>query len=120
MGLMDKLWDDVMAGPQPERGLGRFRKIKTKTNGEGEGSSSLQRSLSTPTSPEAPATPTTPTTPMSPGLGPVHRDNVWRMTEPRSNPATRGIGSQVYDKPEPNSPTVYDWLYSGETKSKHR
>ncbi|MCO5594663.1 hypothetical protein L7F22_048696 [Adiantum nelumboides] len=25
MGLLDKLWDDVVAGPQPERGLGRLR-----------------------------------------------------------------------------------------------
>ncbi|KAH7352480.1 hypothetical protein KP509_19G048000 [Ceratopteris richardii] len=25
MGLLDKLWDDVVAGPQPEKGLGRLR-----------------------------------------------------------------------------------------------
>ncbi|KAG6550469.1 hypothetical protein Mapa_008013 [Marchantia paleacea] len=25
MGLLDKLWDDVVAGPQPEKGLGKLR-----------------------------------------------------------------------------------------------
>ncbi|KAH0462848.1 hypothetical protein IEQ34_010423 [Dendrobium chrysotoxum] len=26
MGLLDKLWDDTLAGPRPEKGLGRLRK----------------------------------------------------------------------------------------------
>ncbi|OAY65160.1 hypothetical protein ACMD2_11933, partial [Ananas comosus] len=26
MGLLDKLWDDTVAGPRPETGLGRLRK----------------------------------------------------------------------------------------------
>ena len=26
MGLLDKLWDDVVAGPMPDRGLGRLRR----------------------------------------------------------------------------------------------
>lgn len=26
MGFLDKLWDDTVAGPQPEKGLGRLRK----------------------------------------------------------------------------------------------
>lgn len=30
MVLLEKLWDDVVAGPQPERGLGRLRKITTQ------------------------------------------------------------------------------------------
>uniref|UniRef100_A0A2P2L8F1 Uncharacterized protein n=1 Tax=Rhizophora mucronata TaxID=61149 RepID=A0A2P2L8F1_RHIMU len=29
MVLLDKLWDDVAAGPPPDRGLGRLRKITT-------------------------------------------------------------------------------------------
>ena len=28
MVLLEKLWDDVVAGPQPDRGLGKLRKIK--------------------------------------------------------------------------------------------
>ena len=29
MGLLDKLWDDTLAGPQPETGLGKLRKPNT-------------------------------------------------------------------------------------------
>jgi hypothetical protein len=25
--MLDKIWDDVMAGPHPQRGLGKLRKI---------------------------------------------------------------------------------------------
>lgn len=30
--MLDKIWDDVMAGPQPERGLGKFRKLYVTTS----------------------------------------------------------------------------------------
>ncbi|MEI4850434.1 hypothetical protein Q8G46_27625, partial [Klebsiella pneumoniae] len=105
--MLDKLWDDVLAGPHPQRGLGKFRKMNTNnisvtTNNEGDVGSSNQRSLSMPSSPGAPATPTTP----SPTA--VRKaDNVWRSVfNPGSNLASRGMGSQVFDKPQPNSPTV--------------
>ncbi|KAK4589872.1 hypothetical protein RGQ29_020455 [Quercus rubra] len=119
MVLLEKLWDDVLAGPQPERGLGKFRKISTKPINIpapdvdiGEGSK-FQRSLSMPASPAVPVTPTTPAS--------ARKENVWRSVfHPGSNLATKKIGSQYFDKPQPNSPTVYDWLYSGETKSEHR
>ncbi|XP_022720997.1 auxin-repressed 12.5 kDa protein-like [Durio zibethinus] len=114
MVLLEKLWDDVVAGPQPERGLGRLRKITTQRStikDEGEGSK-YQRSMSMPSSPGTPATPTTPVS--------ARRENVWRSVfNPGSNLATKSIGAEVFDKPQPNSPTVYDWLYSGETRSKH-
>ncbi|GMI72839.1 dormancy-associated protein-like 1, DORMANCY-ASSOCIATED PROTEIN 1 [Hibiscus trionum] len=109
MVLLEKLWDDVVAGPQPERGLGRLRKIATTPplSTKDEGSSMAM-----------PGTPTTPKTPTSPVS--ARRDNVWRSVfNPGSNLATKGIGAEVFDKPQPNSPTVYDWLYSGETRSKH-
>ena len=118
MVLLDKLWDDVLAGPHPDRGLGKLRKIK---DGEG-GGSKYQRSLSMPASSSSSSTPTTPMTPAT--LSPTAaraKDNVWRSVfNPGSNLATKGIGADVFDKPQPNSPTVYDWLYSGETRSKHR
>ncbi|KAL8109296.1 hypothetical protein AgCh_025409 [Apium graveolens] len=118
--MLDKIWDDVMAGPQPQRGLGKFRKLYVTTPdtaGSGEESGKYVRSLSMPSTPEAPATPTTPTTP-SPSA--PRKDNVWRSVfNPGSNLASRSMGSQVFDKPNPNTPTVYDWLYSGETKSKN-
>lgn len=67
----------------------------------------MQQTVGSLLSPGAPMTPTTPTTP-SPTA--ARKDNVWRSVfSPRSNLATRSMGSQMYDKPEPNSPTVYDW-----------
>ncbi|KAH7546037.1 hypothetical protein FEM48_Zijuj01G0158200 [Ziziphus jujuba var. spinosa] len=120
MVLLEKLWDDVLAGPQPDRGLGKLRKLSTKPvplnmkDGEGAEGSKYQRSMSMPASPGTPSTPLTPGTPSQ-------KDNVWRSVfNPGRNLATRSIGAQVFDKPEPNSPTVYDWLYSGETRSKHQ
>ncbi|KAG9439200.1 hypothetical protein H6P81_019365 [Aristolochia fimbriata] len=111
MVLLEKLWDDVIAGPHPDRGLGKLRKVTTRrlsVEVEGESSSGnekFQRSLTMPATPATPATPTTPTTPSS-----AKKDNVWRSVfNPGSNLATRTIGAQVFDKPHPNSPTVYDW-----------
>ncbi|XP_027363878.1 dormancy-associated protein 1 [Abrus precatorius] len=116
MVLLEKLWDDVVAGPQPERGLGKLRKLTTNVKTEGEGSK-YQRTLSMPSTPTTPVTPTTPTTPGSARKA----DNVWRSVfHPGSNSATKSIGAEMFDKPLPNTPTVYDWLYSGETRSKHR
>jgi len=126
MVLLEKLWDDVVAGPQPDRGLGRLRKLTTqpisiiKDGGEG-GSSKYARSISVPTA--AAGSPTTPVTPMTPTTpGSARKENVWRSVfHPGSNIATRGIGNNVFDKPShPNSPTVYDWLYSGDSRSEHR
>ena len=76
--------------------------------GAGEASSSkYQRSMSMPPSPATPATPGTPTTP-SPTA--ARKENVWRSVfHPGSNIATKGLGSDLFDKPQPNSPTVYDW-----------
>lgn len=67
----------------------------------GEGSK-FQRSLSMPASPAIPLTPTTPAS--------ARKENVWRSVfHPGSNLATKRIGNQYFDKPQPNSPTVYDW-----------
>ncbi|CAL0331382.1 unnamed protein product [Lupinus luteus] len=116
MVLLEKLWDDVVAGPHPDRGLGRLRKITTSQPLniiKGEGSNKYHRAILMP------ATPTTPLTPMTPLAG-RRVDNVWRSVfHPGRNLATKTIGAQMFDKPLPNSPTVYDWLYSCETKSKH-
>ncbi len=124
MVLLEKLWDDVLAGPQPDRGLGKLRKLTTKPltvktdEGESSSSSKYQRSMSMPSSPGTPATPMTPTTPTS-----ARKDNVWRSVfHPGSNLATKGMGSDYFDKPtkkDTPTPTVYDWLYSGETRTKH-
>ncbi|KAL3741809.1 hypothetical protein ACJRO7_017302 [Eucalyptus globulus] len=122
MVLLEKLWDDVVAGPQPERGLGRLRKLATSKPlvvadageaGESSAGGKYQRSVSMPTTPRTPATPASPAS--------ARKENVWRSVfHPGSNLATKKIGSEYFDKPQPNSPTVYDWLYSGETRSQHR
>ncbi|KAL0535039.1 hypothetical protein IC582_029351 [Cucumis melo] len=108
--MLEKFWDDVVAGPHPDRGLGRLRRIATGIT-DAEGGRQYQRSLSMPTSPETPSSPASPRA----------ADNVWRSVfNPGSNLATKTIGSNVFDKPQPNSPSVYDWLYSEGTKSEHR
>ncbi|KZV53230.1 auxin-repressed 12.5 kDa protein [Dorcoceras hygrometricum] len=105
MVLLDHLWDDVVAGPQPGRGLKHLKKdfakplIVKDTGGEGSGSSKYARSLSMPASPGTP-----PTTPAA------QRGNVWRSVfHPGSNLATKNVGANYFDKPQPDSPTVYDW-----------
>ncbi|MCO5563723.1 hypothetical protein L7F22_017370 [Adiantum nelumboides] len=103
MGLLDKLWDDVVAGPQPERaytfysrgcqdsfllcGISSFDHEKFKRSGS---------------------------LPISPALGsPAARDreNIWTTVfHPGSNKHMKKLGSEKFDKHVPNSPTVYDCL----------
>ncbi|KAF7805084.1 dormancy-associated protein-like protein 3-like isoform X2 [Senna tora] len=40
MGLLDQLWDDTLAGPPPENGLGKLRKHHTFTPRSGSGKES--------------------------------------------------------------------------------
>lgn len=83
----------------------------------------IQRSLSMESSSSSTSPPASPTTASSPSASstPRDRENVWRSVfNPGSNLNTKTIGSQKFDKAEPQSPTVYDWLYSGETRSKWR
>ncbi|KAK4760220.1 hypothetical protein SAY87_023351 [Trapa incisa] len=112
MVLLEKLWDDVVAGLQPERGLVKLRKISVKPrDGDAEGSKSKykKRSMSMPVlvnSPKTPGTMSTPTSPMSAGTA----YKVWRSVfHPGSNIATKTIDGNYLDKPtQSNSPTVYD------------
>jgi hypothetical protein len=56
--------------------------------------------------------PTTPTTPVTPSSSstPPRGGNVWRSVfHPGSNLATKSLGANLFDRPQPNSPTVYDW-----------
>ncbi|KAL1214988.1 putative dormancy-associated protein [Cardamine amara subsp. amara] len=118
MGVLENLWDDVVAGPRPEAGdrsRGHLRRISTgltSLNNAAEGMTTGSVSL--------PASPATPATPVTPRSG--RKVDVWRSVfHPASNVTTRDIGANVFDKPShPNSPTVYDWMYSNESRSKHR
>ncbi|XP_054798571.1 dormancy-associated protein homolog 3 isoform X2 [Prosopis cineraria] len=40
MGLLDQLWDDTVAGPRPDNGLGRLRKHNTFSYRESSGKES--------------------------------------------------------------------------------
>ncbi|KAM7254986.1 hypothetical protein ACFE04_020227 [Oxalis oulophora] len=113
MVLLSKIWDDVAGGPQPEHGLDRLRNKTTPIDiKEGSSGKWYQRSMSMPVAVSPPETPSPPSS--------ARNNNVWRSVfHPGSNLATKGIGNQKFDNPLPNSPTVYDWLYSGETRSKH-
>ncbi|XP_010686422.2 auxin-repressed 12.5 kDa protein isoform X2 [Beta vulgaris subsp. vulgaris] len=125
MVLLEKLWDDVLAARHPDRGLDKLKKLQTNLATTPEGDmAKYQRSVSMPPSSGStsaiPASPTSPGTPTTPSSA-RSRDNVWRSVfHPGSNLNTRNIGNQIFDKPtQASSPTVYDWLYSGETRSKH-
>ncbi|KQK10753.1 dormancy-associated protein 1 [Brachypodium distachyon] len=111
--MLDKLWDDVVAGPRPETGLEKLRRVAaTQPLAINKDVGGLEASKSMPT------TPTTPVTPSS-----SRGSNVWRSVfHPGSNLATKSIGANLFDRPQPNTPTVYDWLYSDETRtrSNHR
>ncbi|CAA7017455.1 unnamed protein product [Microthlaspi erraticum] len=113
MGIFDNFWDDVVAGPQPEaRGRGHLRRIST-------GLTSLNDIKDGTTVGGTASLPASPVAPVTPGSG--RKVDVWRSVfHPASNVTTREIGANVFDKPSPNSPTVYDWMYSSDSRSKHR
>ncbi|PAN46430.1 hypothetical protein PAHAL_9G185300 [Panicum hallii] len=122
--MLEKLWDDVVAGPHPETGLEKLRKatisrplvIDKGADAGGAAGGSYKRAQSMPTTPTTPGTPSS-TTPR----GGSSNSNVWRSVfHPGSNLATKSMGANLFDRPQPNSPTVYDWLYSDETRSNHR
>ncbi|KAH9606542.1 hypothetical protein KSS87_000529 [Heliosperma pusillum] len=98
MVLLEKLWDDVVAGPHPERGLDKLRKLNTQDLNKGVDV--------TAASPPTPTTPVTPSTPTS-----ARKENVWRSVfHPGSNVNTKTLGAHIFDKPaSSSSPTVYDW-----------
>ena len=60
---------------------------------------------------QSPSMPTTPTTPVTPSSStPPRGGSVWRSVfHPGSNLATKSLGANLFDRPQPNSPTVYDW-----------
>ncbi|RCV24805.1 hypothetical protein SETIT_5G115800v2 [Setaria italica] len=117
--MLEKLWDDVVAGPHPETGLEKLRKAANPRpividKDAVAAAGSYKRTQSMPSTPTTPGTPSSSTTPRG-------GNNVWRSVfHPGSNLATKSMGANLFDRPQPNSPTVYDWLYSDETRSNHR
>ncbi|PIA27573.1 hypothetical protein AQUCO_07600028v1 [Aquilegia coerulea] len=90
MGLLDNLWDDTIAGPRPDKGLGKLRKYDSlPTNNNGSGS--------VPSSPAGSSTPGSPFSPRTP------RSDMKRLSR-------RKTISEAFERAEPRSPTVYDWV----------
>ncbi|XP_054784948.1 LOW QUALITY PROTEIN: dormancy-associated protein homolog 4-like [Prosopis cineraria] len=114
MGFLHKLWDETLAGPAPESGLGKLRKYDSfsasstspispptvtrsitivRTSSD---SRCLLRSLLFPDSPSGPTTPRTPSTPETP-VG-----DFKKFTR-RKSPAQA-------ERPESTSPNISDWV----------
>ncbi|XVF86952.1 hypothetical protein PTKIN_Ptkin18bG0081900 [Pterospermum kingtungense] len=124
MGFLNKLWDDTLAGPMPETGLGKLRKYNSfsgstrsspATNvidaNHNNKATSITRSITilksntgfrnlsvepglTPGSPSGSSTPRTPLSPGTPG------EDIRRFTRRKSS-------TEALDQ---SAPTVYDWI----------
>ena len=127
MGLLDNFWDDTIAGPRPDKmGLGKkLRKYDSLPVNNGLVSISedaaaavpISRSItivkpksliiqsdsgssgSVPSSPAGSSTPTSPS-PFSPR---TPRSDMKRLSRRKSM-------SEAFERAEPRSPTVYDWV----------
>jgi hypothetical protein len=57
----------------------------------------------------------------SPSSYSKEKENIWRSVfHPGQNKVMRKVGSDKFDKAQPNAPSVYDWLYSADSKSEYR
>ncbi|KAM0923488.1 hypothetical protein ACQ4PT_005508 [Festuca glaucescens] len=119
MGLLDQLWDETVAGPRPDHGLGKLRKYASFS----PSSSSLAAdvapavtrsitilrppSLSVPSG-ESRSVPSSPASaPDSPfAAATTPRGDGWRAFRRKSKMA--GVGEEA--AVGPRSPTVYDWV----------
>ncbi|XP_011623114.1 dormancy-associated protein homolog 3 isoform X2 [Amborella trichopoda] len=110
MGLLDKLWDDTLAGPQPDNGLSKLRKYSSFTARSSSDEDHHHRNqvshsitIKKPSnlrnlSLDSASTPSTPSSaPESPGLWTPRGD--LRRFRMKST-------SEALEKAEPRSPTV--------------
>ncbi|EFJ37874.1 hypothetical protein SELMODRAFT_74651 [Selaginella moellendorffii] len=117
MGLLDKLWDDVVAGPQPDRGLGMLRNKNAKAvardlTGLDDPKYRRSSTMSAPATPTGAASSVGSPSSMAGSPGTTPKDNVWRSVFHPGGGRARAVerqGSARYDNVTPNSPSVYDW-----------
>uniref|UniRef100_A0A5B6ZI98 Putative auxin-repressed 12.protein isoform X2 n=1 Tax=Davidia involucrata TaxID=16924 RepID=A0A5B6ZI98_DAVIN len=120
MGFLHKLWDETLAGPTPDTGLGKLRKYDSFSAARSPPSAdqipvtrsiTILRTNSTPrnvsvdsgsfpSSPAGSSTPTSPFSPITPGPG----GDFKRLTRRKSS------RPEAFEHAEPRSPTVYDWI----------
>lgn len=148
--MLGKLWDDVAGGSPPEKGLKQLRKSNSGQYPDvpDEARRIMERRFSTGAD-QTPAqniaikkpqkigmldvdsvagTPNSlgSTPPASPSMASPssytrEKDNIWRSVfHPGQNKIMRKVGSDKFDKAQPNAPSVYDWLYSADSKSEYR
>ncbi|KAL6491762.1 hypothetical protein OROGR_034127 [Orobanche gracilis] len=123
MGFLHKLWDETLAGPAPDSGLGKLRKYNSfsaksaaaATPGDhrsipisrsitvlrGNAHRDLTLSVDSPSAPSSPSGSTAPNSPFSPSSP---GGNFKKLTRRKSTIST------APHNPEPKSPTGYDWL----------
>ncbi|KAL6996207.1 hypothetical protein U1Q18_006341 [Sarracenia purpurea var. burkii] len=122
MGFLHKLWDETLAGPPPESGLGKLRKYDSfsaarSSTPTGPGiigpseipvtrtitilrTKSLNSSEPAGSLPSSPAGSSTPTSPLSPTTPRGDFKRLWR----------RKSTMEPLESADPISPTVYDWF----------
>ncbi|XP_057504440.1 dormancy-associated protein homolog 4-like isoform X1 [Actinidia eriantha] len=127
MGFLHKLWDETLAGPTPDFGLGKLRKYDSFSAVRSppppviipsDDPIPVSRSItilransfnlaafrnhqadsgSLPASPAGSSTPTSPFSPSTP------RGDMKRLTRRKSRP-------EPMESSDPTSPTIYDWI----------
>jgi hypothetical protein len=124
MGLLDKLWDDVVAGPKPEKGLGKLRQkhgnppqgfelvlslVETEARRVTQ-SISIKKPPALQTNFDYSDSPVSSPAASSPMASPAtrERETIWRSVFHSSQ--NRGIKATKVDNASPHSPTVYDWV----------
>ncbi|XP_010932358.1 uncharacterized protein [Elaeis guineensis] len=121
MSLLDHLWDETVAGPRPDSGLGKLRKYSSfspsssasASAATAPGSFHVTRSITilrTATSPcstldSASSAPSSPASVPDSPITPTGLRGEWRR--PRRKPAPMAEGMETA---EPRNPTVYDWV----------
>lgn len=133
--ILEKIWDDVAGGSPPEKGLkqlrgpssGQYPDVPSQSPAqniaikrpEKIGMLDVNSPAGTPGSLGA-ASPASPSM-ASPSSYSKEKDNVWRSVfHPGQNKVMRKVGSDKFDKAQPNAPSVYDWLYSSDSKPEYR
>uniref|UniRef100_A0A0E0LVI3 Uncharacterized protein n=1 Tax=Oryza punctata TaxID=4537 RepID=A0A0E0LVI3_ORYPU len=84
MGLLDQLWDETVAGPRPDSGLGKLRNSSVPSS-----------PASAPDSPFASAT--------------TPKGDSWRRFRRKPKTAADAV-PEAAAAVGPRSPTVYDWV----------
>ncbi|XP_072987306.1 dormancy-associated protein homolog 4-like [Typha latifolia] len=127
MGLLDHLWDDTVAGPPPESGLGKLRKYSSFSPSSASAASAasagtgvtVTRSItivrtSSSSSPvssprsvsgDSSSVPSSPASVPDSPLAHLTPREQWRSLRRKQKPVAEGM-----ETAEPRSPTVYDWV----------